>query len=95
MRVLVVDDSSAFRRAARTQLERRGHSVVGEASTSVGALLLAAEFTRRFPRVAVLLTSAHDDGVGHSRAEEVGARGFVLKAELASCDLTAFWPPRR
>jgi DNA-binding NarL/FixJ family response regulator len=37
-RVLVVDDSSAFRRAARQLLERRGYTVAGEAATAAAAI---------------------------------------------------------
>jgi DNA-binding NarL/FixJ family response regulator len=53
---------------------------------------LAAELKRRLPRMAVLLTSADDDGWRHARAHECGAAGFVPKAHLASCDLERFWP---
>lgn len=53
---------------------------------------LAADLKRRFPRVAVLLTSSHDDGSNHARAEVCGACGFVLKRCLSSCDLAKFWP---
>jgi DNA-binding NarL/FixJ family response regulator len=117
VRVLVVDDSPAFRRAARLLLERRGYEIVGEAATAGGAIVLAAELRpaaalidvrleessgyelaaelrRRSPRLAVLLTSTEGDGMEHARAEVAGARGFVLKSELARCDLTQFWPPR-
>ena len=52
---------------------------------------LAAELRRRSPRLAVLLTSTDDDGMGHARAEAAGARGFVLKSDLTRCDLSRFW----
>ena len=53
---------------------------------------LAALLKRRRPRLAVLLTSADDDSLAHSRAETCGARGFVPKSHLASCELARFWP---
>jgi CheY-like chemotaxis protein len=37
-RVLVVDDSTAFRRVARQLLERRGYAVVAEATTAAAAI---------------------------------------------------------
>ncbi len=48
--------------------------------------------TERCPAVAVLLTSAEDFGAAHPLVEQSGACGFVLKSELAACDLTRFWP---
>jgi DNA-binding NarL/FixJ family response regulator len=115
MRVLIVDDSSCFRRAARALLERRGYEVVGEADSAASAfeqvrrldpaaMLLdvslpdgtgfgiAARLAHRMPALAVLLTSAEDYGSCYGLAEECGARGFVLKSELAGCDLDRFWP---
>jgi DNA-binding NarL/FixJ family response regulator len=116
MRVLIVDDSSCFRRAARALLERRGYEVVGEAVNAAdavrqanalkpAAMLLdvtlpdgsgfgvAASLTPRCPTLAVLLTSAEDYGSCYALAEECGARGFVLKSQLAGCDLARFWAP--
>jgi DNA-binding NarL/FixJ family response regulator len=116
MRVLIVDDSSCFRGAARALLERRGYDVVGEAGTAAAAfeqanrlkpaavLLdvtlpdgtgfgISARLTHRCPALAVLLTSAEDFSSCYGLAEECGARGFVLKSQLAGCDLDRFWPP--
>ena len=116
MRVLIVDDSSCFRSAARALLERRGYDVVGEADTAAAAfeqasllepaaILLdvllpdgtgfgiAARLTQRCPALAVLLTSTEDFSSCYGLAEECGARGFVLKSQLAGCDLDRFWPP--
>jgi DNA-binding NarL/FixJ family response regulator len=54
---------------------------------------LAATLERALPGIAVLVMSTHDhDGTAHARAESCGARGFVLKSQLASCDLGAFLP---
>jgi CheY-like chemotaxis protein len=42
-RVLLVDDNSDFRRAARQLLERNGFAVVAEAETGIGGIELAQE----------------------------------------------------
>ncbi|HKP91510.1 MAG TPA: response regulator transcription factor [Thermoleophilaceae bacterium] len=56
---------------------------------------LVARLERAAPGIAVLMMSTHDhDGTAYSRAESSGARGFVLKSQLASCDLGTFLPPR-
>ena len=47
------------------------------------------------PDVAVLLMSAFDYGSCYGLAEKCGARGFVLKSDLARCDLERFWRPTR
>jgi DNA-binding NarL/FixJ family response regulator len=52
---------------------------------------VAAHLTRRCPDLAILLTSAEDYGSCYALADECGARGFVLKSQLAGCDLTRFW----
>ena len=44
------------------------------------------------PGTAVLLTSTDDYGDCRQRLSQSGARGFVLKCELASTDLTQYWP---
>lgn len=41
---------------------------------------------------AVLLTSSDVALGNYSRLERSGARGLVAKAELATIDLTSFWP---
>jgi two-component system chemotaxis response regulator CheY len=53
----------------------------------------ASTLTRRNPRLAVLLTSVEDDTSCYRRAEKWGARGFVLKSQLAACDLDRFLAP--
>jgi CheY-like chemotaxis protein len=60
LRVLIVDDSAPFRRAARGLLERRGYSVVGEAD---GAATGLAAIERLVPD-AVLLDVRLPDGSG-------------------------------
>src|SRR5881628_2798069 len=114
MRVVIVDDSLCFRRAARTLLERRGYEVVGEGESADAAHRLAdrlkpaamlvdvglpdgtgfgvaAHLSRRCPGLAILLTSVEDYGSCYALADECGARGFVLKSQLARCDLTRLW----
>jgi DNA-binding NarL/FixJ family response regulator len=53
---------------------------------------VAARLTEGDPELAVLLTSSEDYSSCHSFAEECGACGFVLKSQLAACDLERFWP---
>jgi two-component system nitrate/nitrite response regulator NarL len=71
LRVLIVDDSELFRRAARTVLEQDGVSVVGTASTSMEALRLTAELQ---PDVVLV-----DIDLGHES-------GFDLAHRLAARD---------
>ena len=47
-RVLLVDDNSDFRRAARQLLERHGFAVVAEADTGMSGLERAQEHRRRW-----------------------------------------------
>jgi DNA-binding NarL/FixJ family response regulator len=115
VRVLIIDDQSTFRRAARGLLERLGYRVVGEGSGGAAAVALA---TRLLPDAVLLdVRLGTEDGFAVARAladacpgaavllascdhqdpDEVaasGARGFVLKSELAGADLAAFWPVR-
>src|SRR3954468_4255628 len=51
---------------------------------------VAAQLRGSAPEPAVLLTSS-DDYTCYSLAEECGARGFVLRSQLATCDLERFW----
>ena len=67
VRVLVVDDSRPFRRAARELLARRGYVVVGEAETAEKAI----EATERMTPDAILLD-----------VHLAGACGFELTASL-------------
>ena len=59
-RVLIVDDSSCFRRAARALLERRGYEVVGE----VAGAEAAVEAVAGLAPDAVLLDVVLPDGSG-------------------------------
>jgi DNA-binding NarL/FixJ family response regulator len=113
-RVLIVDDHSVFRRAARGLLERRGYTVVGEAGDAAAAVdaatrlqpdavlldvrlgeddgfAVARALARACPGTAVLLVSSEDFGHHTEPVEGCGARGFVLKSQLAVADLAAFW----
>jgi CheY-like chemotaxis protein len=60
VRVLIVDDSAPFRRAARELLGRRGYVVVGEAGSVAGAIAAA----ERLAPDAVLLDVQLPDGCG-------------------------------
>ena len=115
VRVLIVDDSSRFRRVARELLERRGYEVVGEVATADAAIDAAAHLAPDAvlldvllpdgtgfgvsaalnaapPSPAVLLTSTEDFGPSLALSSGCGARGFVLKQQLAQVDLANFWP---
>ena len=55
---------------------------------------LVAGLERALPGIAVLVMSTHDhDGRAYALAESCGANGFVLKSQLAECDLESFLPP--
>ena len=60
VRVLIVDDSAAFRSAVRALLTRRGYLVVGEADTAARAV----EAAERLSPHAVLLDVHLPDGCG-------------------------------
>ena len=60
LRVLIVDDSAPFRRAARALLERRGYSVVGEADGAASGLAAVEQLRPD----AVLLDVRLPDGSG-------------------------------
>ena len=71
VRVLIVDDSAAFRSAVRALLTRRGYLVVGEADTAARAV----EAAERLAPDAVLLDVHLPDG-----------SGFELSAALTDAD---------
>jgi hypothetical protein len=48
--------------------------------------------TQASPGLAVLLVSADDYRDCQALVRECGARGFVLKSELACADLASYWP---
>jgi DNA-binding NarL/FixJ family response regulator len=60
VRVLIVDDSAPFRRAARDLLRRRGYFVIGEAATAA----TAREQTLKLAPDALLLDVRLPDGCG-------------------------------
>ncbi len=114
VRVLIVDDSPAFRSAVSALLTRRGYLVVGEADTAARAVEaarrltphavlldvhlpdgsgfeLSAALTDADPDLAVLLTSTEEPPRRDLRVDMAGARGFVLKACLATTSLERFW----
>jgi two-component system nitrate/nitrite response regulator NarL len=55
---------------------------------------VACTLTQAHPELAVLLVSSIDYRQCKSLLRACGARGFVLKSELACADLTDFWPAR-
>jgi CheY-like chemotaxis protein len=64
VRVLIVDDSAPFRRAARELLQRRGYVVVGEAGTAAAAL----DAVERLAPEALLVDVGLPDGCGFELA---------------------------
>jgi CheY-like chemotaxis protein len=64
LRVLIVDDSAPFRRAARELLQRRGYLVVGEAGTAAAAL----NAVERVAPDALLVDVGLPDGCGFELA---------------------------
>jgi CheY-like chemotaxis protein len=64
LRVLIVDDSAPFRRAARELLQRRGYLVVGEAGTAAAAL----DAVDRAAPDALLVDVGLPDGCGFELA---------------------------
>ena len=87
VRVLVVDDSAPFRRAAAALLGRRGYAVVGEAGSVVAAC-------RAFELVepdAVLIDVALRDGCGI----ELTAEFVRARPDLAVLLISADDPPDR
>jgi DNA-binding NarL/FixJ family response regulator len=55
---------------------------------------VACALTRARPELAVLLVSSIDYRRCTQLVRASGARGFVLKSDLAHADLAAFWPGR-
>jgi len=56
---------------------------------------VACTLTQARPELAVLLVSSIDYRRCETLVRDCGARGFVLKSELACVDLEDFWRPRR
>jgi DNA-binding NarL/FixJ family response regulator len=78
MRVLIVDDSTCFRQAARALLERRGYEVVGEVA-SAGA---AFDAVSALEPDAVLLDVLLPDGTGFAVCATLTASGQPAPAIL-------------
>jgi len=53
---------------------------------------VACALTQARPSLAVVLVSSIDYRECTALLQACGARGFVLKSELARADLTAYWP---
>ncbi len=67
IRVVIVDDSAPFRRAARELLQRRGYLIVGEAGTAAAAL----NAVERVSPDALLVDVGLPDGCGFELAAAV------------------------
>jgi CheY-like chemotaxis protein len=82
VRVLIVDDSAPFRRAARELLRRRGYVVVGEAASAAGAI----EAAERLEPDAVLLDVHLPDGCGFELSDLLTQARPGLAVLLSSAD---------
>jgi DNA-binding NarL/FixJ family response regulator len=82
VRVLIVDDHTAFRAATRELLERRGHEVAAEAASGVEALDAAA----RLELDLVLLDVRLDDESGVDVARALATARPGLAVVLMSAD---------
>lgn len=82
MRVLIVDDSRAFRQVAREVLEHRGYTVVGEAD-GVSAAIGAAEGLNPD---AALVDLRLSDGSGYDVAAALTEKHPELAVVLVSAD---------
>lgn len=82
VRVLIVDDASAFRLAIRDLLERRGHQVVGEADSAATAI----DLVDRLAPDAVLLDVHLPDGCGFEVAARLRENHDDLAVLLTSGD---------
>ena len=97
LRCLIVDDSAAFREAARTLLEQEGLRVVGMASSSEEALRRAKELRPDVTLVDIDLGGDSGFGLAERLSAESGvdARGLIListHAEDEFADLIAASP---
>jgi CheY-like chemotaxis protein len=82
LRVLIVDDSAPFRRAARELLHRRGYIVVGEADTAAGA----RDAVERVTPDALLIDVGLPDGCGFELAAALTRAQPNLAVLLMSAD---------
>ena len=85
LRVLIVDDSAPFRRAARELLHRRGYVVVGEAGTAAAA----RDAVERLAPDALLIDVGLPDGCGF----ELAAALMRAQPTLAVLLMSASDPP--
>jgi CheY-like chemotaxis protein len=85
VRVLIVDDSPPFRRAARELLQRRGYLVVGEAGTAAAAL----DAVERISPDALLVDVGLPDGCGFELARVL----IRARPDLAVLLMSASDPP--
>jgi DNA-binding NarL/FixJ family response regulator len=85
LRVLIVDDSLPFRRAAREVLEQRGYEVVGEA----GGVAAAVEAADEFEPDAALVDLRLPGGSGFEVSAAVTAKHPDLAVLLVSADHSA------
>jgi DNA-binding NarL/FixJ family response regulator len=81
-RVLIVDDSSCFRQAARALLERRGYEVVGEARSAGAAIDAVAALAPD----AVLLDVLLPDGTGFGVCAAITGHESAPAVLLASSE---------
>jgi CheY-like chemotaxis protein len=82
LRVLIVDDSAPFRRAARELLHRRGYVVVGEAGTAAEA----RDAVERVTLDALLVDVGLPDGCGFELAAALTRAQPTLAVLLMSAD---------
>jgi CheY-like chemotaxis protein len=82
LRVLIVDDSAPFRRAARELLHRRGYVVVGEAGTAAAA----RDAVERATPDALLIDVGLPDGCGFELAAALTRAQPNLAVLLMSAD---------
>ena len=87
LRVLIVDDSPPFRRAARELLRRRGYTVVGE----VGSATAARDAVERLAPHALLVDVGLPDACGF----ELAAALKRARPDLAVLMVSASDPPGR
>ena len=56
--------------------------------------MVCAALTRALPRLSIVLASASDYGEFGELIDSSGARGFILKSQLATANLARYWPCR-
>ncbi|HZR96782.1 MAG TPA: response regulator transcription factor [Gaiellaceae bacterium] len=88
-RVLLVDDNSDFRRAARQLLERHGFAVVAEAATGISAVVQAEEYRPDLMLVDVQLPDIDGFEVATRVAQLEVPAAVILTSSLDSRDLGA------